>query len=272
MRSEGGTRALRNLAARYALPREPGLHELPADLQHLSFALARVPADERLELSTGDDEALVVTLEAGAHAAVHAGERFELTARASVFTQGPSAVFAPPNTQLRLEGPLLAGVFRAPAADAASEIVPYAIMPAEVETVQRGVGNFQRRVREILPVGRPATRLLAGETINPPGNWSSSPPHKHDRHNPPEESQLEEIYVFRVDPNQGFGVQIGYSSDPPAEQATIVRDLDAATIPSGYHPVVAGPGYGLYYLWCLAGRGRELHWYTDPAHAWVDAT
>jgi 5-deoxy-glucuronate isomerase len=48
-----------------------------------------------------------------------------------------------------------------------------------------------------------------------------------------------------------------------------VGDLDAVAIPAGYHPVVAAPGYDLYYLWCLAGEGRELRWTPDPAHAWV---
>ncbi len=66
-------------------------------------------------------------------------------------------------------------------------------------------------------------------------------------------------------------MQLSYATDPPADRAIVVRDLEAVTIPAGYHPVVAAPGYGLYYLWCLAGEGRELHWYPDPAHAWVDS-
>jgi 5-deoxy-glucuronate isomerase len=114
-------------------------------------------------------------------------------------------------------------------------------------------------------------RLLAGETLNPAGNWSSSPPHKHDVHDPPRQARLEEIYLFRVDPRQGFGLQLSYRTEPDAaDRAFAVADLDAATIPAGYHPVVAGPGYRLYYLWCLAGEGRTLHWAPDPAHAWVE--
>ncbi len=42
-----------------------------------------------------------------------------------------------------------------------------------------------------------------------------------------------------------------------------------ASIPSGYHPVVAAPGYSLYYLWVMAGDGRQMAPYLDPAHAWV---
>jgi 5-deoxy-glucuronate isomerase len=222
---------------------------------------------DEIVLETGDDEALVVVLEAPNGA--HVGD-FELPARHSVFADEPSAVYAPPNTLLALHGELLAGVFRSPAASGAPPR-PYAIRPEEVDTVERGSGNFRRRVRDILPASRPGTRLLAGETINPPGNWSSSPPHKHDRHAPPDEAELEEIYLYRVQPGQGFGLQMSYSSDPAAERALVVYDLDAVSIPAGYHPVVAGPGYGLYYLWCLAGRGRELHWFADPDHNWVDA-
>jgi 5-deoxy-glucuronate isomerase len=256
------------LASHSTTSRDPGLQELTADgLDHLRFSLARVAAGDHIVVETGDDEMLVVVLESPAGARV--GD-FDLPPRQSVFTDEPSAVYAPPGTSVVLHGELLAGIFRSPALAGAPP--SYAILPGEVETVHRGTGNFARRVRDILPSSRPATRLLAGETINPPGNWSSSPPHKHDRHAPPEEADLEEIYLFRVDPAQGFGLQLSYSTEPAQERALVVRDLDVVQIPAGYHPVVAGPGYGLYYLWCLAGQGRELHWFADPEHAWVDAT
>jgi len=262
------------LATHHTLPAGPGLHELPsAGLEHLRMALARVQAGDAVTLATGADEALVIVLDAPHGARIEAaGETFELPVRTSVFRDEPSAVYAPPGTTLALHGPLLAAVFRSPATAQADAIGAYAIRPEEVETVQRGSGNFTRRVRDILPATRPGTRLLAGETINPPGNWSSSPPHKHDRDAPPDEAELEEIYLFRVEPGQGFGLQLSYATDPPADRAIVVRDLDAVAIPAGYHPVVAGPGYGLYYLWCLAGQGRELQWYPDPAHAWVDTS
>ena len=34
-------------------------------------------------------------------------------------------------------------------------------------------------------------------------------------------------------------------------------------------PVVAAPGYTLYYLWVMAGQGRALAPYLDPWHAWI---
>jgi 5-deoxy-glucuronate isomerase len=257
------------LASHHVLPAEPGFHELPSgELEHLRFGLARVSTEEPIVLQTGDFEALVVVIEAHESPRVLAGEReFRLPPRRSVFDEEPSALYAPAGTTLELHGPLLAGVFQARAPESGGE--PYAILPSEVSTVERGRGNFARRVREILPAERPASRLLAGETLNPPGNWSSSPPHKHDRHAPPEEARLEEVYLFRVRPEQGFGLQHSYHAGGPSKTFA-VGDLDVAAIPAGYHPVVAAPGYDLYYLWCLAGEGRELRWFPDPAHAWVD--
>ena len=50
-----------------------------------------------------------------------------------------------------------------------------------------------------------------------------------------------------------------------------VGDYDAVTIPWGYHPVSAMPGYGLYYLWFLSGEGRALMPNTDPDYKWLEA-
>jgi len=107
---------------------------------------------------------------------------------------------------------------------------------------------------------------MVGETFNPPGNWSSYPPHKHDGKNG--EPILEEIYYYRVDPPQGFGHQMQYSAG--GECVThVVRDGDAVLLPYGYHPVSAPPGYRLYYLWAIAGAERRLALYEDPAHTWI---
>ncbi len=260
---------MRPLARRHTLPAGPGFHELPAgELEFLRFGLARVPAGEAIELDTEDREALMVVVEAPQEVRVAAGGgELRLPARRSVFEDEPAAVYVPAKAGLELRGPLLAGVFQA-RGPARAGAAPAAILPDEVSTVERGRGNFARTVRDILPADRPAACLLAGETLSPPGNWSSSPPHKHDREAPPDETRLEEIYLFRVRPAQGFGLQHSYHSRGPS-RTFAVEDLDVAAIPAGYHPVVAAPGYELYYLWCLAGASRELRWQADPAHAWV---
>ena len=71
---------------------------------------------------------------------------------------------------------------------------------------------------------------------------------------PPEEVRLEEVYLFKLNPAGGFGVQVSYD-DNGKDEAALVRTDDVAVISSGYHPVVAAPGYALYYLWIMAGPG-----------------
>jgi 5-deoxy-glucuronate isomerase len=258
------------LATQHHLPEGPGLHAVDGgDLVHLEFVLARVGDGELRELDLGDREAVIVKLEGGPGRVEVDAASFALPGRRSVFSDPPSAVYAPPGTNARLHGPLLAGIFLA-RADADEAPDAYAVLPDEITSVSRGADNFSREVHDIVSAERPACRLLVGETLNPPGNWSSAPPHKHDVDGPPHEAKLEEIYLYRVDPAQGFGVQGSYSAEPPERRAFIVEDLDVVTIPSGYHPVAAGPGYDLYYLWGLAGTGRELLWNPDPAHAWVE--
>jgi 5-deoxy-glucuronate isomerase len=113
------------------------------------------------------------------------------------------------------------------------------IAPDDVEDEERGEGATSRRVRTYVPDGP----LIVGETLNPPGRWSSYPPHRHEH---------EEVYLYRFDPPSGFGMQMRSESDAD-ERGVVVRDGRIERITSGWHPVVAAPGATLYYLWALAG-------------------
>jgi 5-deoxy-glucuronate isomerase len=188
--------------------------------------------------------------------------------RSSVFEGPGHTVYAPPGTRLRLvaKGPAQLAVATVPGGEGGPAEARI-IGPGDQRLAEVGQGNWSRTVRTILGPEHAAGRLLLGETINPPGNWSSYPPHKHDREAPPDEVKLEEVYLFKVDPPQGFGIQVRY--DDAGTEAFPVRDGDAAVIRSGYHPVVAAPGYSLYYLWVMAGQGRKMIPHFDPAHRWV---
>jgi 5-deoxy-glucuronate isomerase len=233
----------------------------------IGLALADLEAGQLFE-SSGELETVVVVLagvldvEAGGEPLGSAG------GRSSVF-EGPGyAVYAPPGTPLRLTAGSAAqlAIATAPAGKGAPAKARI-IGPRDQRLAEVGKDNWTRTVRTILGPEHAAGRLLLGETINPPGNWSSYPPHKHDREAPPEEVRLEEVYLFKVDPPAGFGVQIRY--DDSGTEAFTVKDGDVALIRSGYHPVVAAPGYKLYYLWVMAGEGRLMIPHMDPAHAWV---
>jgi 5-deoxy-glucuronate isomerase len=188
--------------------------------------------------------------------------------RNDVFEGPGEAVYVPPETELALasDAPATVAIASAPV-DGRTPGGARVIHAADQRVTTAGTGNWQRTIRTILGPDDDAGRLIVGETVNPPGNWSSYPPHKHDRQAPPEEVALEEVYYYRLRPEGGFAVQLLYEDD--VERAVIVRDGDAVAILSGYHPVVAAAGYELYYLWVLAGEGRELVPYFDPQHAWV---
>jgi len=193
--------------------------------------------------------------------------------RADVFSGPPVMVYIPPESSFEVVAAadaLDVGVFSAPSQATAP---PALLEGPAVVTRQVGRDNWQRTVYSALAENVPAERLLAGETLNPPGNWSSYPPHKHDRANPPQETVLEEIYFFRVKPSQGFGFIWTYTAleDPEGFSTVfVVEDGDTVLLPKGYHPVVAAPGYQLHYTWVLAGEERRYGaWADDPRHAWV---
>lgn len=240
-----------------------------AETAHINLALADLAAGEELELDGGAETAVVV-LSGRVEAAADGTVLGTAGGRSSVFDGPADAVYGPPGSTLRLralDGPAQVAVTSAQAS--ADGAPPPRILPvAEQRIAEVGAGNWSRTVRTILGPEHPAQRLLLGETINPPGNWSSYPPHRHDRNDPPREVELEEVYLFRVDPPGGFGIQVRYD-DEGHEEAFLVRNDDVAAIGSGFHPVVAASGYSLYYLWALAGDGREMMPYLDPAHAWV---
>jgi 5-deoxy-glucuronate isomerase len=233
----------------------------------IQLDLAELGPGESLE-KTSDDEVLVVVLRGVVDVTVDNQALGAAGGRANVFEAPGDAIYAPPRATIRLTASSAAelAIASAPVDDLAPGKARV-IRPADQEMAERGEANWSRPVRTILGPGDDAGRLLVGETINPPGNWSSYPPHKHDEHNPPHEVQLEEVYLFKVEPAGGFGVQLLY--DRNGQKAFPVRDNDVAAIKSGYHPVVGAPGYSLYYLWVMAGRGRQMIPALDPQHAWV---
>ena len=236
----------------------------------IGLALADLDAGGVFE-SAGELETVVVIL-SGVADVEAAGERLGTAGgRSSVF-EGPGyAIYAPPGTPLRLTAtePVQLAIATAPEGPGGWSKARI-IGPGDQRLAEVGKGNWTRNVRTILGPENAAGRLLLGETINPPGNWSSYPPHKHDVEAPPDEVRLEEVYLFKVDPPEGFGVQVRY--DDAGSEAFTVRDGDAVVIRSGYHPVVAAPGYSLYYLWVMAGDGRQMIPHLDPAHAWVQGS
>lgn len=146
------------------------------------------------------------------------------------------------------------------------------ITPRDVVSSLRGGGNVSRQIVDVIPPSFPADKLVVIEVYTPGGNWSSYPPHKHDTHNPPGEVDLDEIYYYRIAQPEGFAFQHLYGGEHAGERTLKAQDGDAVLVHSGYHAVVAGPGYDVYYLNFLAGSSRAVAVTDDPQHAWIRST
>ena len=188
--------------------------------------------------------------------------------RTSPFEGGPWSVYVPArsNYTVTAETPCEIAICAAPG----TGILPARVItPAQCAVEVRGKGSNIRHVRNILPEGEPAESLLVVEVITPGGNWSSYPPHKHDRDALPQESYLEETYYHRLNPPQGYAVQRVYTDDRSLDETMAVSDRDVVLVPRGYHPVGAAHGYTLYYLNVMAGPRRMWKFWNDPDHQWL---
>ena len=248
-------------------PRRRGLQVL----QQRGQAGARELTTRRITLDAGasaefgsSEEETVLVLQHGTGVLTAGGSTWPVS-RKDVFSERATALYLPPGVPLHVkaESPFEAVLFSTPAPKGGS---PALVRPDDVRVNARGRGNYAREVHDIFVTDPHVRRLMVGETFNPPGHWSSYPPHKHDGRDG--EPTLEEVYYYRLDPPQGFGQQMLYTSDGEAVTHP-VRDGDVVLLPYGYHPVSSPPGYRLYYLWGMAGEQRKLALHEDPAHKWI---
>jgi len=247
-----------------------------SELKYIEFGRIFLPEkNDEYEGKTGGRE-VVLTIFRGkcsvhVDSAVQKASYNSIGDRRDVFSGKPTMVYIPPNTEYHItaESTVEIGVSMAPS-DSSSP--PVLVEPKDIIENMVGTWNWRRTVYTSIGENVKAQRLLVGETLNPPGNWSSYPPHKHDRKGL-SEVPLEEVYFFKVKPPHGFGLQRIYTSpedEEPFDEIFLIENDSAVVIPRGYHPVVAAPGYQLYYLWVLAGEERRYGaWSDDPVHGWL---
>lgn len=190
-----------------------------------------------------------------------------LGSRDNVFSGKPTAVYVPIDTEFTIKShKALIGICRG---ECFEKTEPAIIRSEEIKVMNVGTNNWSREVRTVIGPESPSVNMIVGETINPPGNWSGTPPHKHEGDELHGESLHEELYYFKADKLQGWGIQRLYSPERNINELMYLRDNIVTFIPWGYHQIVAGPGYSLYYLFFLAGKGKELSGYEDPNHNWI---
>ncbi|MEQ8356008.1 MAG: 5-deoxy-glucuronate isomerase [Kiloniellaceae bacterium] len=241
-----------------------------AGWQHVGFEVFALRPGERISRHLEDREACLVPLSGSVDITAGTVSFGQVGGRKSPFDGKPQAVYVPADTPFTVAaGDGAAEVALCTAPGRKGEFSPRLIAEEKVGFEERGKGSNRRLVSNILPETEPADSLLVVEVITPGGNWSSYPPHKHDRDALPEESFLEETYYHRLNPKQGFAFQRVYTDDRTIDQTMTVEDGDCVMVPRGYHPVGAPHGYDLYYLNVMAGPKRQWCFKNDPAHDWI---
>jgi len=219
--------------------------------------------------SDGRETALVIL---GGNCDIFSGAKHfsNIGKRKSVFEGPATLLYLPADNEYKItaNSSLEVAITTAPSTKQGE---PVLVKPESIKIEKRGKDGFRREIHHVMIDNIDAERLIIGETFVKSGNWASYPPHKHDQDNPPEEAKLEEIYFFKVYPEQGFGIQRVYSADKSLNEVYVVENNDAVMIPRGYHPLVAAPGYILYYFWVMAGEKRVMMVKEDPQHLWMEA-
>jgi 5-deoxy-glucuronate isomerase len=239
-------------------------HEALKYINH--FGILRLVERRSFSDHTDSCEALLHVIEGSCTINVN-GEPFaELGSRATPYEGRPAAVYLPPGVDFSVEGEGVEIAITRSHAEANGE--PQLIAPESLQPKQAGKDNWARTVTMIAPPDYPAQKLILGETVNPPGNWSGVPTHKHDSHAAGEESMHEELYYFRVDRPGGWGIERVYDKNG-LDEVLLLQDRVVTLKPRGFHTVSAAPGYTLYYAFMLAGPSKKLIARLDPDQAWI---
>ncbi|MFW5643328.1 MAG: 5-deoxy-glucuronate isomerase [Alkalispirochaeta sp.] len=149
---------------------------------------------------------------------------------------------------------------------------PFRVSPDEVDTVQYGSDDTKthRRIYHVLGqnvAGKTGNILVSELFTVGAGGWSGFPPHKHHIERPGIESDHEEVFHYRFNPDHGFGAQFAYIGDDDFGPVYHVKNGSTILLDKSYHPSVAAPGYEMYYFTILVGRNqRSLKQYFHPDH------
>ena len=255
-----------------------------AGWEFISFQVRGLKTCDMWSFDTGENELVLVNLSGRYDVESDRGRWYGIGGRKTVFEGAAHALYLPRRTHFMVHG-YEGGEFAVAWVPTDQDHEPYMIRPERVGTSIRGGDNVSRQINDLLPPGSPVHRLVLVEVYTPGGNWSSYPPHKHDRHEADSqgkllEADLEEVYYYKMDRPEGYAYQWIYTDESSPLQAAgepidaLVRAEDgcAVLVPEGYHPVTSAPGYTSYYLNVLAGSAQSLANRDDPRYSWVKHT
>ncbi|RMG26344.1 MAG: 5-deoxy-glucuronate isomerase [Bacteroidetes bacterium] len=245
-----------------------------AGWEFLNFEARLMKRGEQWRWDTGGHELGIILLGGNFSVTSSKGNWSTQNGRRDVFSGIAHTLYIPRNTQFTLtaESEWLDIAYGWCETD--EDHPPCLKMPEEAAIELRGGDNANRQINSLIQPGFDCHRLVAVEVYTPSGNWSSFPAHKHDVRTLDEngrliEARLEETYFYKIDKPQGFALQQVYTYDRELDELIRVRNNELVLVPRGYHPVVAGHGYHVYYLNFLTGSDQSLANTDDPDHAWI---
>ena len=188
--------------------------------------------------------------------------------RMSVFEGKAYAAYIPANRNFTVNAvtPVEIVIAKCPAP---ADFEPVLITPNDVIVKHLGKPGFQREAHFLIDERLQAGRIYIGENFIQGGQWSSYPGHKHDTENMPEEGFAEEIYFYKYNKPQGFGIQKVYNDDKSIDETYTTYENDFVEMPEGYHPCTTAPGYNSYLLWMMSCDHRGFYMSMDSDHVWM---
>lgn len=249
----------------------------PADpdvpLEVLAFGCYRLE-DGPFTMESKDREVVLVpvtaTFEVRVGSNVFAGDR-----SGGPFAElpGPSnscAIYIPRGEKFTIQGTGEMVLFSAPAA---GDKAPVYVQPHSCKNLRRGTGVWHRDVITTFTPDDVTTSLVGGETYSPPGLWSGTPLHVHDKDDLAHgQSDHEEVYYHLSRITEGpwgaYGVQMLFD-DAGLDRSYTIHNRTAVAIPGAAHPVVAGPASDMLYIWALAGTSQKLGMLDIPEFAYL---
>ncbi len=239
-----------------------------AGWRDIDFAVVQLAAGESFQSELPDRECAVVPLEGRGQ--VRAGGVTAELARESVFTSMPSVVYSPPRTLISVTTSV-GFTFAIGSAPAVGKYPVRVFEPHEMKSEIRGGGSALRQVNHILAMPLPAEHLILYEVYVPRGTWAGWAPHCHDgRQGSP---YLEEVYYFRLLPDNGFILHRNWRDDEGFDEQFVAKDGDAVLVTKGFHSTVACPTSHMYFLNYLAGDLADDDRSTPPCfhadYTWI---
>jgi 5-deoxy-glucuronate isomerase len=242
--------------------------------QYLNFQARLMLKGEKWIANTRDNEYAIVLLGGNFSVKSEKGDWESVNGRKDVFSGIAHTLYLPRNTEFELtaESEVLDIGYGWCQTD--EDHPAYFKRPEEAAIEIRGGDNATRQINSLLQPGFDCHRLVSVEVYTPSGNWSSFPAHKHDVRKVDDQGKvleacLEETYFYKIDKPQGFAIQQIYNDDRSLDEIAVARNNDVVMVPEGYHPVVAGHGYNVYYLNFLTGSDQLLTSTDDPDHKWI---